>query len=178
MGEPGGAAKGTKDERDQVAAPTGKGSASAMLVRRHLRFGWWALLVFLTLGLVLEGLHGFKLGWYLDVANETRRLMLTLGHAHGTLIALINLAFASTCAQREADRLASWRLASWWLIGAGVALPAGFLLGGLVTYGGDPGPGVVLVAIGGLMLLAAVLSVALSLSSSADTSAEEARQRG
>ncbi len=27
--------------------------------RRHLRFGWWSLLVFLTLGIALESLHGF-----------------------------------------------------------------------------------------------------------------------
>ena len=41
---------------------------------RHLRFGWWSLLVFATLGLVLESLHGFKVRAYLDVSNETRRL--------------------------------------------------------------------------------------------------------
>jgi hypothetical protein len=31
----------------------------AALAQRHLRFGWWTLLLFLTLGLVLEALHGF-----------------------------------------------------------------------------------------------------------------------
>ena len=40
------------------------------LSRHHLRFGWWSLLVFLSLGIALETLHGFKIGWYLDVANE------------------------------------------------------------------------------------------------------------
>ena len=30
-----------------------------VLTKRHLRFGWWALLLFLTLGLGLEALHGF-----------------------------------------------------------------------------------------------------------------------
>src|SRR4029078_9171068 len=64
--------------------------------QRHLRFGWWALLVYLCMGIVLEALRAFKVWWYLDVANETRRLMWTLGHAHGTLLALINLAFAAT----------------------------------------------------------------------------------
>lgn len=39
-------------------------------VRRHLRFGWWSLWCFLTLGLVLEGMHGFKVRWYLDESNE------------------------------------------------------------------------------------------------------------
>src|SRR5882724_2082352 len=47
---------------------------------RNLRFGWWSLLVFLSLGGGLEILHGFKIGWYVDVGNEMRRLMFTLAH--------------------------------------------------------------------------------------------------
>ena len=54
--------------------------------RRHIRFGWWSLLVFASAGLVLESLHGFKVRAYLDTSNETRRLMWTLAHAHGTLL--------------------------------------------------------------------------------------------
>ena len=34
--------------------------------RRHLRIGWWSLLCFATVGLVLEMLHGFKVRAYLD----------------------------------------------------------------------------------------------------------------
>ncbi|HEY8174006.1 MAG TPA: hypothetical protein VIH21_13040, partial [Dehalococcoidia bacterium] len=58
--------------------------------RRHLRFGWWSLFVFATLGLTLEALHGFKVRAYLDVSNDTRRLMWTLAHAHGTLLGLVH----------------------------------------------------------------------------------------
>src|ERR1700722_20310542 len=61
---------------------------------RHFRFGWWALLLFTTFGLVLETLHGFKIGAYLDVSNQTRRLMWTLAHSHGTLLSIVNLMFA------------------------------------------------------------------------------------
>jgi len=61
--------------------------------RRHLRLGWWSLLLFATLGLGLESLHGFKVRAYLDVSNETRRLMWTLAHAHGTLLAVLNIVF-------------------------------------------------------------------------------------
>ena len=43
------------------------------LTRRHIRVGWWSLLVFLSLGIVLETLHGFKIGWYLDTSSATRR---------------------------------------------------------------------------------------------------------
>ena len=76
---------------------------AAALARRHLQIGWWALLVFLSVGLVLEALHGLKVGLYLDVSNETRRLMWRLAHAHGTLLALVNLAFAVSV-----ERLENW----------------------------------------------------------------------
>ena len=41
----------------------------------HLRFGFWALLAFICLGVLLELFHGLKIRLYLDVANETRRLL-------------------------------------------------------------------------------------------------------
>ena len=71
------------------------GSARRRLVRAHLRWGWWSLLVFLTLGAFLETLHGFKAGFYLDASSETRRLLWTLAHAHGALLSLVHLALAS-----------------------------------------------------------------------------------
>ena len=33
---------------------------------RHLRVGWWSVLCFLSLGFLLELLHGFKVGLYLE----------------------------------------------------------------------------------------------------------------
>ncbi len=117
----------------------------------HLRFGWWSLLVFLSLGLGLEALHGFKLGWYLDAGNEMRRLMLTLAHAHGTLLALVNIAAGLTL--RTVKDFALSPATSLTLRGAGVLLPLGFLLGGIRIYGGDPGIGVFLVPVGGIVLL-------------------------
>src|SRR6266550_6037279 len=96
----------------------------------NLRFGWWSLLVFLSLGAVLETLHGFKIGWYVDVGNETRRLMFTLAHAHGTLLALINIAAGLTA--RKVDRFSLRPSVSFALIWAAILLPAGFFLGGIV----------------------------------------------
>lgn len=135
---------------------------SEPLVRQHLRFGWWSLVVFIALGLLLETLHGFKIGWYLDVGLETRRLMLTLAHAHGTLLGLVHIAFASTLA-RLPGKLGRRRTASVCLKASSVLLPGGFLLGGLFIYGGDPGLGIFLVPVGALLLLAAVVLVALDL---------------
>ena len=115
-----------------------------------------------TLGLLLESLHGFKVGAYLDASNETRRLMWTLAHAHGTLLGLVHVAFGATV--RLADP-ATGRLAtvSRSLVWASVLLPGGFFLGGIRFYAGDPGVGVVLVPVGAVLLIAAATLVALAL---------------
>ncbi len=126
----------------------------------HLRVGWWALLGFLTLGLVLEGLHGFKVGFYLDVSNETRRLLWTLAHVHGALLALVNVAFALTTRALPHWNGSRRRLASRCLLGALILMPAGFLLGGIFLHDGDPGLGVLLVPPGGVLLFLAVLLTA------------------
>ncbi len=129
---------------------------------RNLRFGWWSLLVFLSLGGALETLHGFKIGWYVDVGNETRRLMFTLAHAHGTLLALINIAAGLTAL--NVNRFALRPSVSFALIWAAILLPAGFFLGGIVIYDGDPGLGVWLVPVGAILLFYSVARIALDLS--------------
>lgn len=134
--------------------------APQKFIHRHLRAGWWGLLCFLTLGIVLEIFHGFKIGFYLDVTNHTRRLMWTLAHAHGTLLALVNLAFAFTLTVLPAFAPKEKSLSSVLLLSALILLPAGFFLGGLVIYSGDPGFGILLVPIGALFLLIAVFLTA------------------
>ncbi|HEY3602829.1 MAG TPA: hypothetical protein VGK72_12825 [Chthoniobacterales bacterium] len=128
---------------------------------RHLRFGWWALAVYVLLGIVLETLHGFKIGWYLDVGNEARRLMFTLGHFHGTMLALVNIAAGLTL--RNVEGLRVGRSVSFALIWAAILLPGGFLLGSFITYGGDPGSGVWLVPLGALFMLYGVIGFAFAL---------------
>jgi hypothetical protein len=109
---------------------------------RHVRFGWWSLLVFATLGLVLESLHGFKVRAYLDVSNETRRLVWTLAHAHGTLLAMLNIVYGLSV--RVVPELTAKRqsIVSPALIAATVLMPAAFFLGGIAFYSGDPGVGI------------------------------------
>ncbi len=139
---------------------SGDGSSPLGYARRHLRFGWWSLLVFLTLGFVLELLHGFKVGMYLDVSNETRRLMWRLAHAHGGLLGVIHILFGLCL--RVAPELASVRLppTSACLIGASLLLPGGFFLGGVTFYGGDPGLGILVVPAGAALLATAVYGIA------------------
>ncbi len=124
--------------------------------RMHGLLGWWALVVFVGLGLGLEMLHGLKVGWYLDVSQGTRRLMWTLAHAHGTLLGLLNLAFAWSLGEAPSWAEGGRRLASRFLMAATVLLPGGFFLGGFGARGGDPGPAIALAAAGGLALFLAV----------------------
>jgi hypothetical protein len=126
---------------------------------RNLRFGWWSLLIFLSLGGGLEALHGFKIGWYVDVGNDVRRLMFTLAHAHGTALALVNIAAGLTA--RNIAGLEIRPSASFCLIWAGILFPLGFFLGGIVTYGGDPGLGVWLVPLAAILLFYSVFSIAI-----------------
>jgi len=128
------------------------------LARRHLRFGWYALAAFSVLGLGLELLHAFKLGFYLDVASETRRLMWRLAHAHGTLLALVNIAFGGCAARLEPGR--ARRRASACFIVAAMSMPLGFLLGGTFAAAADPSALVALVPAGAALLIAGALSAA------------------
>jgi hypothetical protein len=144
---------------DPSEAISGSDSARLRLAAQHLRSGWWLLLTFLLLGLGLDALHGFKVGFYLDVSNETRRLLWTLAHAHGVLLSIVHLVFAA-CLRSFPLPAAALVTASRCLTAASLLLPGGFFLGGLVIYGGDPNPGVALVPIGALLLAYAVLAIA------------------
>lgn len=130
------------------------------LARRHVRRGFLTLTAFLLLGGLLEALHGFKVAWYVAPAAETRRLLWTLAHAHGTLAGLLHLAFAAAVAHLEAGR--ARRVASVGLTLGGLLLPLGFFLGGLVVWGGDPGLGVALVPPGAALLLAGCAAATLA----------------
>jgi hypothetical protein len=120
------------------------------------------MLIYLTFGMVLESFHGFKLFWYLDLSNSTRRLMFTLAHSHGTLLGLLNVAFALTLPHLPDWEVGQARLAGRCLLLASLLMPAGFFLGGLVVYGGDPGLGILLVPVGAVCLVVAVLLTALA----------------
>jgi hypothetical protein len=121
------------------------------------------MLVFLTMGICLEAMHGLKVGWYLDLSNSTRRLLFTLAHSHGTLLGLLNIGFAATVSQVPEWDPHRRRLAGNCLLAASILIPAGFFLGGLVVYGGDPGLGIVLVPMGAILLFVAVLLTAMAI---------------
>ena len=150
------------DSQSPSSAPSNAHGRVIARAKLHLCFGWWQLFVFLSLGIALEVMHGFKLGWYLDADNETRRLMLTLAHTHGTLLGLVNLAFSWTLTRMPHWGEAQQRLASWSLIGASVLMPLGFFAGGLFPYPGDPGLGIILLPPGAFLLLVSVFLTAVA----------------
>ena len=135
-------------------ASNGHSASIEALATRHHRLGWWALFTFATLGLVLESLAGMRVDWYVDANNETRHTMMRLAHAHGSLLAIVNVVFGLSLRAR-----AAWprrQVASACLVTATLAIPLGFLLGGVWFYGADPGLGIVLVPLGGITLLVAL----------------------
>jgi hypothetical protein len=136
--------------------PSPPEDVAARVAVRHLRIGWWCLGVYLALGIALELLHATKAGLYLDVGNETRRLLFRLAHAHGTLIGLVNVAYGLTV--KSSPRAAS-ALASGGLLGGLVLVPLGFFLGALWARGGDPGLGAALVPAGALALVVGVVVI-------------------
>lgn len=126
----------------------------------HFRVGLWGLLLFALLGLGLEALHAYKAPLYLDVANETRRLLWRLAHAHGTLLSLLNLVVAVAAPRLHREKPARRRLASRLLVSATVLLPAGFWLAGLGAEGGDPGAAIALVPAGAALLAGSLFTFA------------------
>lgn len=129
------------------------------MIQRHLAFGWTMVASFIALGLALELLHGFKLQWYLAVANETRRLLWTLAHAHGVLLGLLNVVYALSLRSFGA-RGGRQALTSGLLVAGSLCLPIGFLLGGIVVHGGDPNLFILLSPLGGVLLMIALPMIA------------------
>lgn len=124
----------------------------------HLRASLWSLAVFLGMGMWLEAMFGLRVSGVLD--DPLRREFLRLGHAHGGLLALANLGLGWGLERlRTPDAWATRvRLASW--IGA-LLVGLGFVGGGLWHGPTDPGPLVLLVPAGALMLVASLVATAM-----------------
>jgi len=141
-------------------------SAPAGLVRRHLAFGWTGLGLTVLLGLVLEGLHAYKVAAYLDADATTARLLWRLGHAHLGAVSLVSLGFAFTLTRVRGTFTATSR----WLMLGSVGLPLGFLSSGFGSKSGDPGLGIALVPPAAACLLIACLRTAATVLRASDRS--------
>ena len=126
-------------------------TAAESSARKSLRYGFTALLLFVLGGLSLEFLHLIKAPWYLE--NHLRRELWVLGHAHGAVLALFNLAYAALL-----PRISAAASAGSWLRWGAALVPAGFIGGGIANSEGDPSLLIVLTPLGAL---AVVIGLAL-----------------
>ena len=124
--------------------------------RRALRTGWILLAISLPLGVTLEALHGFKVQAFLR--SEVRHEMWRLAHAHGTLLGILLLVFASLAERHVAEEKRA--AISRDLRTGSILMPLGFFLGGLLNSEGDPSLGILLVPLGALFLLVALVRAA------------------
>ena len=129
-----------------------------MLPQPHLRASLWSLAGFLVMGLGLEAMIGLRVEALVD--DSLRREFFRLGHAHGGLLALVNVVLGWALERLATPR--AWasriRLAAW---SGALLVGLGFFGGGLWHGPTDPGPLVLLVPAGALMLVASLVATAL-----------------
>ncbi|MBK7993383.1 MAG: hypothetical protein IPK14_08125 [Blastocatellia bacterium] len=143
-----------KEKNNEISEPSkteitpSETISSKDLSKRHKRYGWTALFLFLSFGSLLEGLLGFKsIGLVMD---PLRRELWSLAHFHGAMLAIINLVYSHWTENISSSQQ---NIASWSLIFGSILLPLGFFLGGIAHLEADPSLGIFLVPIGTLMLL-------------------------
>lgn len=129
-----------------------------MTASRHLRLSLTVTALFLALGLLLEALLGLRPPWWTD--DPLRRELLRLGHAHGALLGLLNVGLG--WALERLSTPAAWapRIRATALVGA-LTVGLGFVGGGLWHGPTDPGPLVLMVPAGALLLLSSLLATAV-----------------
>lgn len=125
---------------------------------RHLRLSIGLIALFLASGIWLEAMIGLRAAGWVD--DELRRQFLRLGHAHGGLLGLVNVALAVAM-----ERLATPQAWARWIrpaaLGGAALVGLGFFVGGLWHGAEDPGPAVLVVPAGAMMLVASCVAVAI-----------------
>ena len=136
-----------------------KRSATALpqLVERLLLQGWASIAIWMSFGLLLEGLLGYKIPAFLE--DGQRRELFRLAHTHGTLLSLV-LVTAALCVRLFEIRPPAVAVNALRL--GALLMPLGFLLGGMWHPEGDPGVGIWLVPPGALMVIFGAIAIALA----------------
>jgi hypothetical protein len=125
---------------------------------RHLRLSLACIAAFLAMGLVLEAMYGLRAQAWMD--DDLRREFLRLGHAHGGLLGVLNVAlgWAMVRLQTPQEWARRIRVAA---LGGAVAVGLGFIGAGLWHGPTDPGPLVLVVPAGAMSLLTALVALAV-----------------
>jgi uncharacterized YccA/Bax inhibitor family protein len=140
-----------------TASPPSHDAVAARLSTHVHAQGWISIAIWMTFGLLLEGLLAYKTPAYL-LDNE-RRELFRLAHTHGTLLGLL-LLVSALCGQRF--NLSPPRLAITALRVGAALMPLGFLLAGIWHYESDPGLAIWLVPPSALLLIFAVVAFAIA----------------
>ncbi|MBC8073558.1 MAG: hypothetical protein IAG13_34875 [Deltaproteobacteria bacterium] len=125
---------------------------------RHVRLALVQVAVFMAAGLWLEAMYGLRASGWLD--DDLRREFLRLGHAHGALLGMLNLVLAWAMARLHTPEPWARPIRVAALLGA-LLVGLGFFGGGLWHAPTDPGPLVLMVPAGAMMLLASCVAVAM-----------------
>jgi hypothetical protein len=125
-----------------------------------LRQGWIGIACWMSVGLLLEGLLGYKVPGYLNDAQ--RRELFRLAHTHGTLLSAMLVLAALTSARFGRGIGATRSTRACLRIGA-IMMPMGFLLAGVWHPEGDPGPAIWFVPPGALLVIFGVVAMAMAM---------------
>lgn len=121
------------------------------------RQAWFGVAFWMTFGLLIEGLIAFRSPAYLQ--DPVRRELFRLAHAHGALLSVL-LLVAVLYVERK---IAGPPKIGLLLLRIGVVvMPIGFLLGGIWHYESDPGIGIFLAPLGGVLVIFGVIATAFS----------------
>jgi hypothetical protein len=126
--------------------------------------GWISIAFWMSFGLLLEGLLGYKIPAYMS--DPQRREMFRLAHTHGTLLGLILIAAVVTIRRINVKPPRSAMTAL--RIGA-VLMPLGFLFAGIWHAEGDPGLAIWIVPPSGLLVIFGAVSMAIALRNKPDS---------
>ncbi len=132
-------------------------SVTANYSERMIFQGWVSIALWMSVGLLLEGLLGYKIPAYLN--DPQRRELFRLAHTHGTFLGLVLVA-AALCVQRTGSNTP--RIARIALRVGSILMPVGFLLAGIWHPEGDPGPAIWLVPPAALMVIFGAISLSLA----------------
>jgi hypothetical protein len=114
--------------------------------------GWIGVALWMTFGLLLEGLLGYKAPAYL--LDNDRRELFRLAHTHGTILSLLLVAAAICAARIYRQEMRAALMA--------MRAGSGFLLAGVWHYESDPGLGIWLVPPGALLMIFGVVAFAIA----------------
>lgn len=118
---------------------------------------WFGLLFWMSMGLLFEGLIGFRAPVYLQ--DPLRRELFRLAHAHGTILSILLLVVNLYLVR---DLITLPRIAIRALQAGVLIMPLGFLLGGAWHYESDPNFLIFLSPLGGLLIIFGIAAAAFS----------------